>query len=211
MQQRLIRNGDVPAVVELMQSIGVHFAGSRSARVLEAVARDGVDDPAHVTIALAVESKPTGIVVAFRQRAAYWRSFARRHPVAALAILAHRLRRRGPRRGSASTPRDDAHVDEVRALFAAQLAPLGAERWQDEASDIAKVMYVAVHLQSRGSGIGSGLYRWFFRDLADRGVVRCDAQVSANNVGAAKLHRQFPFRVHAVSGGYFLWLMTRDV
>jgi hypothetical protein len=91
----MIGDRDVMGVVALMQRIGVHFGGSKSSRVLEAVARDGVAHPELVVIAVAtIDGTPRGLVVAFTERSKYWRLFARRHPVAALSLAKHRITQR---------------------------------------------------------------------------------------------------------------------
>lgn len=211
----MIREADVEAVVALMERIGVHFAGSRARRVREAVARDGIAYPSEVVFALAVDGgNPCGLVIALVERARYWRKFTRRHPRAAVAIGAHRLARRVRRRfarGSVAGARDIAAVAATRTAFGDRITAPGRERWEDAGPGIAKVMYVAVDPAHRRGGVGAALYRWFFRALAAAGIPRCDAEVSEDNVGAATLHRRFPFRVSEVHGGYFLVLATAEV
>ena len=212
---RLLRTSDIDATVELMQRIGVHFAGVKSRRVLRAVAKDAANGSAHVRIALAVvDGVPHALVVAFVERAQYWRRFARRHPLEAVELASHRavrtLRRRlvrGRARAAGVTPA----AADARRLVADRIVPAHAENWTDETPTIAKVMYVAVDPSHRKDGLGTTLYRWFFRDLAAAGFDRCDAQVSSENVAALTLHRRFPFRFADVSGGYFLWLVPREV
>lgn len=205
---------DVAGTVALMQRIGVHFGGSRSARVLHAVARDGVDRPDLVLIALAsVGGVPRGLVVAFTRRATYWRELAWRHPLAALDLARHRIVRRLVRRlrPQARPARVDERIRDARALLDGRITELGRERWDDESSQIAKVMYVAIDPAHGKGGLGAGLYGWFFRWLRDHGYDRCDAHVSSDNVAAVRLHRKFPFRFIETHGGYFLWLVPSEV
>ncbi len=203
-----------------MQRAGVHFGGTRSPRVLEAIARDGVASSERTLVALDIEgTRARGLVVAFaRSPRRYWRDFAPRHPRVALEIATHRVRRelrRRFRRPDEPAARDDGtrsqRVSEARALIADRIEPRARQAWSDDDPRIAKVMYVAVDPAARQGGVGTELYRWFFRELARRGFVRCDAQVSEDNVGAVQLHRRFPFVWHESPGGYFLWLDPKAV
>ena len=206
----IIGAADVDGVVALMQRIGVHFGGSREHRVLEAVARDGVDHPDEVVLAIGkLDGTPRALVVAFTERSKYWRKFARRHPRAALTLARHRLMRKLRRRSAPSGV--GTKISEAQTILAGKLAPAGREAWSDESLKIAKVMYVAVDPATRKGGAGVQMYGWFFRHLHANAFTRCDAQVSADNVGAVKLHLRFPFRFIESHGGYFLWLLPSEV
>lgn len=211
---RLLRATDVDAAVTLMQRTGVHFAGTRSPRVLRAVAHDAARMPDHVRIALALAGGvPRGIVVSFIRRSHYWRTFGSRHLVAALEIGAHRIARTVRRRLRSGVPATEPtpRAAEARRLVVDRIVTGGTESWDDESASIAKVMYVAVDPAQRKDRIGTTLYRWFFRDLHAAGFARCDACVSSENVAALTLHRRFPFRFVDMRGGYFLWLLPREV
>jgi ribosomal protein S18 acetylase RimI-like enzyme len=209
---RLIRSDDVESTIALMQRTGVHFVGSRAPRVLRAVARDAAAGSNGASIALAFAGEtPIALVVAFTERARYWRTFPARHPIAALEIGLHRARQRIKKRTKLRPEGVEARFAEARSLIAERLAPMGPELWTDESPQISKVMFVAVDPAHRKGGVGHALYRWFFCDLSDRGVTRCDAHVSPDNVAAVTLHRRFPFHIHEIDGGYFLWLRTAEV
>jgi GNAT superfamily N-acetyltransferase len=211
---RLLRTTDREEAVALMLRTGVHFAGTRSLRVLRAVTADAARGSAHVRIALAlVHDVPRGLVVSFIQRSLYWRTFAVRHPVAAVEMTGRRLARMLRRRlsQSARPQAPSSRAQQARRLVEDRIVTGGIDSWHDESPSIAKVMYVAVDPDYRKDRIGTTLYRWFFRDLATAGFARCDACVSSENLAALTLHRRFPFRFADMRGGYFLWLSPRDV
>lgn len=209
---RLIRADDVGPAVALMRRIGVHFGGNRSTTVLRSVARDGVAFPDEVRIALASsDGAPAGLVIALTERSRYWRKFIVRHPFGAFRLGSHRLARILRRRSLGPQAPATDRARDARKLVEDRLVSPGNERWGDERATIAKVMYVAVDPAHRQGGIGTRLYRWFFRDLHAAGFERCDAHVSSENVAALTLHRRFPFRFIEVRGGYFLWLLPHEV
>jgi hypothetical protein len=207
----IIGAADVDGVVQLMQRIGVHFGGSRDRRVLEAVARDGVEHPEEVVLGIGkLDGIPRALVVGLTIRSRYWKRFPMRHPLAAIALAKHRVVRR-LRKAAGPAPNVDNKIAEARALLHDNISPRGRESWDDESLKIAKVMYVAVDPDARKGGAGAQMYGWYFRHLHTHSFVRCDAHVSSDNVAAVKLHKRFPFRFIEVPGGYFLWLLPSEV
>ncbi len=184
MNIRRIAESDIPELVRVMIQTRGSIARATAPAILRALCRDACRNrqPPCLVIVVAEEERGiAGYVAAEIGGAAYWKAFARRHPLAAAQILWKRAIKRfkqSLRPAPVQPPQATSPVTEC------------GRTWQDPGLDIARVQQIAVHPEHRGRGVGARLYQQLFAAVRPLGVNRVDAQIDADNAASVALHRR---------------------
>jgi ribosomal protein S18 acetylase RimI-like enzyme len=193
LKYRTVDYSDIPQLVEIMRLTRASIARATSPRVLSAFCRDACARrrPPCLTIVIAEQvSGIAGYVVSEVGGQAYWRAFARRHPLAAGMLAWKRAAKPGSRHAASATIEVLAAQNEGRT-------------WQDPGLHIARIQQIAVHPDCRGRGVATELYRQLFAALEPLGVTRVDANIDLENTASLRLHEQSGWQVIKRGNHYF--------
>lgn len=173
---RTITPADIPAATRLLNDLGgVTMAGLFGRSLEHAFCREALRDGPFRLIVADRGGDLLGFVLAVIDPAPSYRAFLKRHPLLAARLLWRRALSR-PSRQRAPLPEPDPK------------AP--ASSWNRAGAHSARIITISVAETARGLGIGTGLYRALFDDLAPRGVVEVLARIVPGNTPSLQLHRR---------------------
>jgi GNAT superfamily N-acetyltransferase len=117
------------------------------------------------------------------------RNWIRRRPLLAARMLLNRLRhKRSPGEGAPQSPVVASPVPPAAA------APL---RWSDAAPH---VLFIGVHPDWRGKGVGKSLYQAIFDEIRVRGHNHIVARIATGNVASLRLHEETGWKLYNDDG-----------
>lgn len=221
---RRVAPRDDSALLDLMRRTRVHFVGARNDSLYRAIISDSMGDRSRIVTVVAEVDGDLGafIVAVLSDSRRYWRTFAYRHPLAAAAIVRHRVKKFRRRLGYRRRHRDAYQSDAVlkpRVELPAEVAERLGRRPPEEGSPrpgesgqgIALVLFVMVAPEMRGRGLGVSLYECLFEELRRRGAHRCDCSFSSKDPAAIRMHCNYPFTIYRLPGGYWASMELADL
>ena len=195
MQYRLLKPTEINEAAQLMARAGASFARGTAPALFQTLCRDACQhrQPPCLAIVVAEENKQLiGYVITHIGGPAYFRAFARRHPLAAGKLLWKRLTRRMRFR---TTPAATTTKPVKPALpFIKSTRAPGT--WDEAGLHIARVQHIGVHPDWRGAGVGRQLYEQLFVSLRGFGVTRVDANIDLDNLASLWLHERTDWQVY---------------
>jgi ribosomal protein S18 acetylase RimI-like enzyme len=142
-----------------------------------AYVQEGLSRPDRLLILIASAGPEVqGFLVVLRAPWDYWWGFLSRHPLLALRIGAHALRRA------------ELTADEIPS------------RWHADTSGFQRILMIAVSASCRRGGVGRSLYT----ELFARGQQNCMALVSPGNQASMALHRATGWSIDSSGGNPLL-------
>ncbi len=195
MHCRLLAQNEVDAAAQLMAHTGASFARGTSPSLFQTLCRDACRHREPPCLAIVVAEKDgqlIGYVITHIGGPAFFRGFARRHPLTATKLLWKRLRRR-LRFHPISPPPPSQPAKPALAFIKTARAP---GTWDEAGLHIARVQHIGVHPDWRGAGVGQQLYQQLFVSLRSYGVTRVDANIDPDNLASLWLHERTGWHVY---------------
>lgn len=201
---RMLEEGDIPMVCDLLQATGASIDGMTSRIVYRAVCKDSMAEGDAIVVVSIKDGIFAGCAIALVDRKSYWRSFLPRHPIAAFYVIVRLL----AMKISAAAGFNKKLVQPDYDYGGRISGKPSGRTWRESSPSIAKIMHIGVANALRGMGLAKGLYRYLFAVLAERGVKRLDGNSSFDNASSVKLFLSTGFTVERTSGNFFA---TRDI
>lgn len=184
---RVLRPGDAPRLLALLQQVRPALAGLASASVYRAFIREALRGTDVFCVVAGQDDQLHGYVLAARDWQRFQRRFLLRHPRLAFQIVGQRLctRRRQP------------------SSAAAAAADSPGPQWEQSSPTIAKILHIGVDPSMRGRGVGASLYSFLLPFLERQGIQRVDACVAAENRASLRLHERLGWTLRKDPDHYF--------
>lgn len=215
---RTARPSEAGAVVDLLQRNRAHVSGSRRRTVFVAFLADSFGPQPRTTVTVIERNGMLAgaLLVVNGDLPRYYRELPRHHPVAALALVAHRarklpartVRRRRARRlvpvGDGRHPSSAPELaDEPRLLQAPRPPSAPGPHASDHGLDIAFCVYLLIEEGHRGQGLSKVLLRATLGHLRAGDATRYDCNFVPQDAAAARLYLSMPFDIQRFPSGYF--------
>ena len=206
---RLLEATEVDEAAQLMVRAGASFARGTSFELLQTLCRDACQRQRPPCLAIVVAEQSgqlIGYVITHIGGPAYFRAFARRHPLAAGRLIWKRLTRRW-------RPRAARQPQTIRP---AKPAPPFVKTthsqctWDEPGLHIARVQHIGVHPDRRAGGVGKQLYQQLFINLHGYGVTRVDANIDLDNVASLWLHERTGWRIYDHGDHFYATIELSD-